>query len=685
MKKLMILCFVIFLFILSMLSFLNYSLGTSEKIEMDKKRITIDKPENVTNEVFLSEVDKALESINADIMYRYTDMSGKKPSYNYYKTNHTTDFVSISSPHKSIILDRFECISTTTNDGYTSYRLDFPSIYQDITFYSWYQAGIYDLSSCEYFVSIDNYEKVAAAITGLGYPVTINQVVVIFSQLSILTFAFIPAFMLVASMCFYALSGGKKNVLKKMEGYTTRNIIIDELKYNAPSFLVSFLIIETITLAAAAFFFKWAVFQYIIFSLKYILICLLVLFAGFIVASLLIYTQNSAEHIKGKVPKKGIYLISIISKCIFLVVIMFFMTIALRNVLIGYNTYRTANFLKEKVSSYVTIPLSESNASLNNLDDNYLSFYNETVDNYNGILIDASNYRYSLITGSTLCERYGQDSITVNDNYLSFNPIYDTNGKIITPASFSDDKFNILIPETKIGEMDKYRKQILTSDPLDINFITYDADKTDIYSYNAQTGTGEYGRIDEPVILIADSNRLGDYYDSFVMSWCSTGSYFIKTYTDDPYSELLPLLKETGIASVTLWTPYVSSEFDETLNNLLQMLRIYGTQSIVLLIGLVALVLFSAKLYCENYRDRITYCLIEGYSLTGCIKSHLALTIISYILVLIIALFIMKNFTGVSMNFYILAGAFIGEIIITFMVFRKYTRINLYEIVKGAE
>ncbi len=650
---------------------------------MDKKRITIDKPENVTNEVFLSEVDKALETINADIMYCYVDISGEKPSYNYYKTNHSTDFISISSPHKSIILDRSECISTTTNYGYTSYRLNFPSIDEDITFYNWYQAGIYDLSSCKYFVSNDNYEEVAAAITGLGYPVTINQELVIFAQLPISTFALIPAFMLVASMCFYALSGGKKNVLKKMEGYTTLNIIIDESKYNAPAFLISFLIIETVTLAAAAFFFKWAVFQYIVFSLNYILICLLVLFTGFIIVLLLIYKQNSAEHIKGKVPKKGIYLISILSKCIFLVFIMYFMTISLNGVLIGYNTYRKANFFKEKVSGYVTIPIDVSNASPDNLGDNYLSFYNETVDNYNGILIDAGNYRYSLMTGSTLSERYGQDSITVNDNYLSFNPIYDTNGKIITPDSFSDGEFNILIPETKIGEMDKYRKLIQKSFSLDINFITYDADKTDIYSYNAKTGTGEYGRIDEPVIKIADSNW--HHFGMSVEGWCSSGKYFIKTYTDDPYSELLPLLKETGIVSVTPRTPYVSASFDEAINNLLPLLRLYGTQSIVLLIGLVALVLFSAKLYCKNYRDRITYCLIEGYSLPSSIKSHLTLTIISYILVLIIALFIMKKFTGISTNFYILAGAFIGEIIITFIVSRKYTRINLYEIVKGAE
>jgi hypothetical protein len=685
MRKLMILCFIIFFSVLSILSFMNYSMSVFEKIEMDKKRITIDKPENVTNEAFLAEIDKALESINADIMYCYVDISGEKPLYNYYKTNHTTDFVNISSSHKSIMLDRSECISTTTNEGYTSYRLNFPSVYQDITFYNWYEADVYDLSSCKYFVSNDNYEEIAAAITNLGYPFTTDEGVVIFAQLSILTFALIPAFMLVASICFYILSGGKKNVLKKMEGYTTRNIIIDELKYNAPSFLISFLIIETITLAAAAFLFKWAVFQYIIFSLKYILICLLVLFAGFIVVSLLIYTQNSAEHIKGKAPKRGIYLISIFSKIIFLVFIMFFMTISLNGVLICYNTYRTADFLKEKVSGYVTIPLNVSNTSPDNLDDNYLSFYNETVDNYNGILIDANNYRYSLITGSTLCEKYGQDFITVNDNYLSFNPIYDTNGKTITPDSFSDGKFNILIPDTKIDEMDKYREDAQTSYSLDTNFIIYDADKADIYSYNAETGTGEYGRIDEPVIRIAGSNWLGDYYGANVSAWCSTGSYFIKTYTDDPYSELLPLLKETGIASVTPRTPYVSSTFDENINNLLPMLRLYGTQSIVLLIGLVSLVLFSTKLYCENYRDRIAYSLIEGYPLPSCIKSHLILIITNYIIVLIIALFIMKKFTGISMNFYILAGAFIGEIIITFILSKKYTRINLYEIVKGAE
>jgi hypothetical protein len=617
-------------------------------------------------------------------MYRYADLSEKKPSYNYYKTNHTTDFVNISSSHKGIILDRSECISTTTNEGYTSYRLNFPSIYQDITFYNWYEASTYDLSSCEYLVSNDNYEEVTSAITNLGYPVTTFQGVVIFDQLPISMFASIPALMLVASMCFYNLSGGKKNVLKKMEGYTTRSIIIDELKYNASAFLISFLTIETITIAAAAFLFKWALFQYIIFSLNYILICLLVLFAGFIVASILIYTQNSTEHIKGKMPKRGIYLISIFSKIIFLVFIMFFMTIALNNLLTSYNMYMSANFFKEKVSSYVTIEPG-INAFSGDFDDNFLSFYNETIDNNNGILIDADNYSISIISGKTSYEEHGQDSIIVNDNYLSFNPIYDTNGKTITPDSFSEDKFNILIPDTKIDEMDKYRKYAQTSYSLDTNFITYDADKTDIYSYNATAAIGEYGRIDEPVILIADGTWLGDYYGGYVSSWCSMGSYFIKTYTDDPYSELLPLLEKTGVASVVHRTPYVSSASEENLNMLLRMLRLYGSQSIILLIGLASIVVFSTKLYCENYRDRIAYSLIEGYSLPSYIKSHFILIITNYIIILIIVLFVMKKLTGISMNLYILAGTFIGEIIITFILTKKYTRINLYEIVKGAE
>ena len=64
-------------------------------------------------------------------------------------------------------------------------------------------------------------------------------------------------------------------------------------------------------------------------------------------------------------------------------------------------------------------------------------------------MIDASNYEYDLISGETPEEAYGQDSITVNINYLDFNPIYDGTGKQITESMLSNSAFNVLIPHRR--------------------------------------------------------------------------------------------------------------------------------------------------------------------------------------------------------------------------------------------
>ena len=61
------------------------------------------------------------------------------------------------------------------------------------------------------------------------------------------------------------------------------------------------------------------------------------------------------------------------------------------------------------------------------------------------------------------------------------------------------------------------------------------------------------------------------------------------------------------------------------------MLKIYATQSILLFIGLFSIIIFTSKVYCENYKNRISIYLLEGVSLLTCIKFHIIMTIISYI------------------------------------------------------
>lgn len=682
MKKLMNFCFVILIMVLSALACFNFIFDGIDKIESDKATIVIQKPGDISNAAFLSAIDKALGDINTDIMFRQIESNdGEKSVYNYYKTNHTPDFLSISTAAGNIFLKGNECISTKEQDGFETKHLNVSSLLQDISFYSWEQAENCDLSTGTYYISTGNIKAAIDAIQQVGYTVTVESSAYISGKFSISLFGFVPAFMLIASMAFYVLSNGKQNVLKKMEGYTTKDILMDEIKQIAPTYIISFLTIEALTLIVSAILYKQAIIQFVIFSIPYLLLFAGIIIAGLIVSCFFIAAQKSAEHIKGKVPKHGIYITTLLAKCVFVTFIIFFLTIAIRNAIICSNTIQTAQFVSDKTAGYVTIPVHQNNTSYRNLSDNYKAFYAATVEKYQGVLIDASNYEYNLITGRTPAEEYGQDYITINRNYLKLNTIFNIDGQAIDGETLSTSTLNVLLPETKLNETEKYRELIQSWYSQDANFTTYDVKKSPIYTYNANTGTGGNGKLDAPVILIADDSVLDGI---MLLSYCSQGSYFLKVPVENPYTELLPILQETGIDATTLSTPSISSAFEETINHQTMMLILYGTQSAMLLAGLICLILFSSKLYCENYKAKIAACLIEGYSLFSCIKKHLIATIVYYGFV-VFALRFVSMVMRVTLNYPLLLATFIEELIITISVSRNYTRQNLYQIVKGAE
>jgi hypothetical protein len=674
-------CFAILFAALAVLSCINYSYDGVEKIEADKQSINIKKPPNITNDEFLRSIDAALADIGADIMYRYVDVSGEKMQYIYFKTSNTDSFISVGGPYGNIPLSSRECLSTTRHEGYDVYNLRVSSMFQDITFYNWGNASVYDLSSCIYYIAAGSGSVAAEAVSGLGYEVAFRPEAFISGKMSVALFAFVPICLMLMSMVFYALSNGKKNVLRKMEGYLSVDILWDELRSNGKSFLLIFIAIESLKTCFAVSAFKEAASRYILFAFQYTLIGAAAFAIGAIAAAALIFRQSGSEQIKGKAPQKGMYYITMLVKCVFMLFIVFFMSIAIRNVQIAHNTYEASQFIAEKVSGYVTVPVFGNNASYNGLEDNYLAFYKATVDEYGGVLIDSSNYELSVSSGATLCELLGQEEIVVNRNYLRLNPIYSPKGDAIALGAPPEGQIYVLIPETKMGRVDDYREFILMAYSKEANFIAYDGVYTEVYSYNANTGGGSYGRLDQPVIIVAEAD---DLEGVFVLSYCSKGGYFIKPRTGKPYAELFPLLKETGIDAVALQAPYILSNFDEAVGRQFQMLLLYGTQTLILSIGLACLILFSAKLYCENYRKKIACCMVEGYSLLACMRPHIVVTAIAYLLS-IAAVSVAGGIMQVSMNNYILAGAFILEAASAFAVSKKYTKENLSEIVKGAE
>ena len=112
------------------------------------------------------------------------------------------------------------------------------------------------------------------------------------------------------------------------------------------------------------------------------------------------------------------------------------------------------------------------------------------------------------------------------------------------------------------------------------------------------------------------------------------------------------------------------------------MLMIWGVQALVLLIGLFCLILFGARLYCDNYRDRIACRLIEGHSLLSCIRTHIVLTVLYYGAVAA-GLLLLK--LAIELDYNILLGTLLAELLITLLACGSIARKNLYQIVKGAE
>lgn len=686
MKKLMLFCFAILLTVLSVLSCLNFSIAAQEQIKLDKTTIQIMKPDDLSNADFLTNIDEALATVNADIMFRYVRENGGKTEYCYFKTNHTEDFLAVKTSSGSTKVSADTCISTRDQEGFSTITLRTASLLNDLSFFSWEQAAQYNLTSGSYYIKTEQVMEVTAAINNLGYAAIKDNSVAVSTQFSIVLFAFIPSLMVVISMVFYTLSNGKKNVLKKMEGYTTLSILVDETKQNAQSFLLCFIAIEAITLVSAAILYWNAFAQFVTFFLPNMMTVCVILFVGCLFSALFTAGQKSAEHIKGRVPKRGIYATTIIAKCAFIIFMMFFLTMAVRNVTTAYNTFQTSRSMVDKVQGYVTVPINNGNISYSELSDmkkEYEQFYMETVDRYSAVLIDSSNYHYDLISGTTEAEKYGTDYIMVNRNYLELNPVYSSDGNIIGNGQLSDSTFNVLIPEDKLHKTEEYKQKVEVNFRVEPNFITYDSEASKIYSYNANTGDSMGGAIDSPIIMVVDKEHISSI-SPFVQSWCSQGCYFLYVPSDDPYAELQPVLEETGVGKATVSTPSVSSTFAEVINQQVQMLLIYGTEAIVLIIGLFCLIVFSSRLYCENYKRRIACCLIEGYTLVQCIKRHLAVTICYYAAIGI--LLSMVNGTGMyQFDLRLLLVSFICELAIIMVTSSRFTTQNLYQIVKGAE
>lgn len=268
---------------------------------------------------------------------------------------------------------------------------------------------------------------------------------------------------------------------------------------------------------------------------------------------------------------------------------------------------------------------------------------------------------------------------------LTVNPIHKADGTLISEKDFVDGKLNILVSEsrgyTQEGLYDEYNGLLEmyfgTANINDLHMIVYKENET-INSFNAMTGQTTLGHLDNPDIVIYDSEIMTEE----MLPGMSNQFYLLKVNTDDPYSELLPYLKQAGIEDVVLETPFVENTFSNVISTYVQDFVYQLAFSMVYLISSVILSIFMAKIYIENNKEKIAIEKLCGVSFFDIYKRYIIL-LIGIILFLTVACIIMKTYFSMIIEPICLLLIIILDLVVFFITEKRVNQKNILSVLKG--
>ncbi len=695
-KKIMCLLYVIFFTLLSIITFFNYSNYCEMLPYEGLKEISVKQLSgSYKNKEYIELLEEKMASINADLMYRTTDFSAEKTSYILYKTNNKENFLQeLDLKNGGRILSANQCFSTLSKvEGFEVYPIGISSAVCDVTIQDFSYLEKYILDSCIFYTSSDDVYTVMKSLKELGLIVELTNSGYGQSMNDMQQPYFLLFVLMCLSMVFYLLSQGRKYAIKRMNGYTAKDVIIEELKRNFTIFGVLLLIIEFLNFLSVSVLYKNTFISYFMFSIKDILLSFIgILVIFFVTAIFVVKTSNNyGLYLKGKSKKNAIFIVSLISKIVFLFMLVINLSASFNAFVNSYSLFVQAKNLSSIMNNRVATYLYVTKVDLDNADiyDEYIpkfnEFYDITVDKFDGVYINSLNYQTAPDGVSSFAEYSGQINTVINKNYLSVNPIHKKDGTLISEEDFVDGKINILVSENRgYTKEDLYNKYcdimemyIGTANINDLHMIVYKENEI-INSFNAKTGQTTLGHLDNPDIFIYDSEIMTDE----VLSGMSNQFYLLKVNSQDPYTELLPYLKHAGVEDIVLETPYLKNTFSDEISTYIQGFVYQLIFSMVYLIAAVILSIFMAKIYIENNKEKIAIEKLCGVSFFDIYKRYIAL-LIGIILFLTVACIIMKVYFSMVIN----PICFVFIIILDLMVFliteRRISRKNILSVLKG--
>ena len=690
----MYISFLLFLVILSFQEITYYSYNCDDFNYIDMQRVKIEKTKKEDNNTFVDNIEKTAKEIGCDIAFFSIDNSEERSNNIIYKTNNTDNFYNITVEGGTQKLAKNECLST--KDEYMSYncrKIYGLWNYKDYTILNFEEIHNKNLSSPVFFVPNEFVEVFVDDLTQSGNNATIMADIfdMELNYTEYFMVVSIPFTIMLICMVLYFLLNGKAVMLKKLEGYSSSDIRSEEWRKNLAVFILIYVAVMLVLCIFMSTFLLGTFLDFLSFSFKRLLLALIIPVIIFVMSSFIISLQNNKDYIKGKSNNKTILVVTLILKALFICFVIQNLTLALVNVNFSYNMHNANLFVENKTKGYATMCFNglggdvETEEGYNSTVSMCRKLYDSTLNKFDGVILYDDSFDIDISDGGSTAKAGnkgpGKSSITVNSNYLNFNPLYRTNGELITEKDLDNNKYNFLVSD-KEGYYLKDEIKLFLPDGVNdsaINIIFYKADQQ---IFTLDTVPVEFGQfmLDNPVIQIFDPDK--DEYGNIVAYMA--GNYYVKTTTDNPYNELSSYIEDAGLDNIILSVPLISDIFLEYLSSDYSNIISYSITAVLYALGIIILTIFSIKYYFILFKNNIAVKKLGGYGTFAIHKLFFGFITATSLVALWYGIFMCDYINSLNdIYLWLLIAFYIIEIIGFYIFSKTLTRKNILETLKG--
>ncbi|WP_020062194.1 DUF1430 domain-containing protein [Bacillus sp. 123MFChir2] len=468
--------------------------------------------------------------------------------------------------------------------------------------------------------------------------------------------------------------------------------------------------------------------SYLLFSLYYILnngldyyvdltlwfwlttfILILILTIPLLFIFMIVFIKNmNVCKIKGEKPYTLVIWLNYSLKCIFIVFLLF--SIFNWNQIQNELNRKLANLsLWDKTKNIYSTKVTYNGE--NNREVNYKTgqimkeFYHNMEKEYKGFMIDASNYAmlsseyvYNLNTEGKDAELSPSGkSVTINLNYLYYNPIKLSNGKIEEKIIRDPNVMNVLVPkkfqkyENKIK--DEYRKKFhfekvevdniyneefnkpinaTKEEDLSVNII-YTENNQNYFTYDSMIAEENKNMIKDPIAIV----DTGNFHSSSYLSYVSRCFYF-ESADKDPYSSIVPAINKSNAQSSIQRIGSLYDKHGQEIQDLKEEKEKLLVFIIMLIVANVVITYNTVSSYYQKNKLELYVKKIFGYSSVERNKLMICLLLSINVIPMIIMYFYFGNIILLSG-----IGIIALELLASYIFDKRLSRKTFNSIIKG--